>query len=73
MDIGMLLSFKKKWEEFTARHPKFAMFIQDVAGKGIEEGCVIDITITMPDGKLYQSNMRVTEEDLELIRGLMKK
>ena len=73
MDLGMLLSFKKKWEEFTARHPKFAAFITDVAGKGIDEGSVIDITITMSDGKVYQSNMRVSEEDLELILGLMRK
>ena len=70
MNPAMLLTLKKKWEEFGERHPKFAAFLHDVAGQGITEGSIIDITVTMPDGKKYQSNMKVTQEDLELIKGL---
>ena len=72
MNPAMLLTFKKKWEEFTERHPKFALFLHDVAGRGVDVGSVIDITITLPDGKVFQSNMKVTEEDVELIKGLAK-
>ena len=69
---AVLLGLKKKWEDFQGRHPRFAMFLVDVAGKGIETGSIIDITITMPDGKTYQSNMRVSEEDMELFRDIAK-
>ena len=72
MNPTMLLTLKKKWDEFTERHPKFAAFLHDVAGHGITEGSIIDIKVTLPDGKVYQSNMRVSEEDLELIRGLTR-
>ncbi|MBQ6638489.1 MAG: hypothetical protein IJH82_07515 [Lachnospiraceae bacterium] len=70
MNPAALLTLKKKWEEFQERHPKFAMFLINVAGQGMETGSVIDITITMPDGKIYQSNMRVSEEDIELFKSL---
>ncbi|MBQ1489183.1 MAG: hypothetical protein IIZ41_10565 [Lachnospiraceae bacterium] len=70
MNPATLLTLKKKWEEFQERHPKFAMFLINVAGQGMETGSVIDITITMPDGKIYQSNMRVSEEDIELFKSL---
>ena len=70
MNPAMLLSFKRKWEEFTERHPKFVQFLQEVIGRGVGEGCIIDITVTFPDGKSCQSNMKVTAEDVELIRSL---
>ena len=37
---------------------------------GVGEGSVIDITVTLPDGRTLQSNMRVTAEDVELIKDL---
>ncbi len=70
MNPAALLTLKKKWEEFQGRHPKFATFLVSVAGQWMENGSIIDITITMPDGKVYQSNMRVSEEDIELFKCL---
>lgn len=70
MNPAMLFTMKKKFEDFQQRHPKFAMFIQDVMKSGVGEGSVIDISITLPDGRTLQSNMRVTAEDVELIKDL---
>ena len=70
MNPAMLFTLKKKFEDFQSRHPKFAMFGQDLMRSGVGEGSVIDITVTLPDGRTLQSNMRVTAEDVELIKDL---
>jgi hypothetical protein len=38
--------------------------------QGVEEGSVIEITVTSPDGVPVTGNMRVQQSDLELIRQL---
>ena len=70
MNPTMLFGLKKKFEEFQERHPKFAMFAQDVMRSGVGEGSIIDISITLPDGQVLRSNMKVTAEDVELIKDL---
>ena len=70
MNPAMLFTMKKKFEDFQQRHPKFAMFIQDVMKSGVGEGSVIGISITLPDGQILRSNMKVTAEDVELIKDL---
>jgi len=65
-----LLTFKKKWDEFSSRHPKFVSFLGVLKNQGIAEGSVIDMKVTMPDGEVFQSNIKLTPEDIELIRGL---
>lgn len=65
-----LLQLKSAWESFTARHPKFASFLQVIAKGGFPEGTIIDITITTPDGKNLSSNMRVSSEDIALVQSL---
>ena len=54
MNPAMLFTLKKKFEDFQARHPKFAMFGQDLMRSGVGEGSVIDITVTLPDGRTLQ-------------------
>ncbi|MBO7374420.1 MAG: hypothetical protein J6Z07_02695 [Lachnospiraceae bacterium] len=71
MNPAMLLTLKKKWEEFSTRHPKFVSFIGALKGRGVQEGSIIDITVTMPDGQQFQSNLKLTAEDIEMIRSLM--
>ena len=65
-----LLTFKKKWEEFSLRHPRFVSFLGALKSQGIAEGSVIDMKVTMPNGEVFQSNIKLTKEDIELIRGL---
>ena len=65
-----LMEFKNKWGEFESRHPKFVQFIMTVAKNGVSEGSVIDVKITLPDGREIESNMKVTSEDVEFIKSL---
>ena len=66
-----LLKMKKQWEDFSARHPKFALFLMDVVKSKVGVDTIIDIKLTMPDGSVLQSNMKVCEEDMELIQSLI--
>jgi len=67
-----VLQFRKDWGAFEERHPKFTAFLGAMFKYGLSEGCVIDIKITLPDGKELESNLRVTEEDMEMLNNLGK-
>lgn len=56
--------------QFEKTHPKFAAFFQSVLTQGVEEGSVIEITVTKPDGTPTTANMRVQRSDIELVQGL---
>lgn len=61
---------KEAWETFTQNHPKFPLFMQAVMVNGIQEGAVIAISVTDPNGKVIDTNLRVTESDIELFEML---
>ncbi len=65
-----LLQFKKKWEEFAGRHPKFVLFIKALTQSSLQEGTVVDINITTPDGKTVGSNLRLTQEDIDMLKDI---
>lgn len=67
-----LLKFRKEWGEFEERHPKFVRFIMTIARNGILEGSIIEIKVTAPDGTVTESNMRVSAEDMEMVKGLQE-
>lgn len=63
-----LLQLKGLWNEFASRHPKFPMFLNAVSRQGVQEGTVIELKITSPDGRDYETNLKITKEDLELFQ-----
>ena len=65
-----ILKFSKDWKEFEERHPKFALFVKTVMMTGVNTGSVIDISITLPDGKKLESNMKITDEDVEFLKSI---
>lgn len=65
-----LLTMKKDWEAFSQRHPKFVQFFMTLMQNGVGVGSVIDVTVTLPDGKSYQSNMRLTQEDVDFVKNI---
>ena len=56
--------------KFKSNHPKFTAFLNAVFSGGMPEGTIIEITVTKPDQAPITSNMRVTQEDLELVEML---
>ena len=54
---------------FQGRHPRIFSFFQDAANStGIDS--IIEMKITTAEGKVLQTNMKVMQEDLELIAQL---
>lgn len=65
-----LLQMRPLLDSFKANHPKFLKFVSAVSGIGLKEGTVVEITVTSPEGKSYNSNLKLTSEDIELIQKL---
>ncbi len=64
-----LFKMQKAWGDFSSRHVQFTQFINYICSHPIEEGDVISCAIdkTNNGGKI-SSNLKVTKEDLELIK-----
>lgn len=63
-----LMKVKNAWDTFTRNHPKFPMFLTAAQNSGIQEGTIIEITITSPEGKTISTNVKITESDAALLR-----
>ncbi len=55
---------------FRSNHPKFVSFAEMFLRRGIEEGTVIEVTITTPGEEPVTSNLKVTQSDIELFQSL---
>lgn len=53
--------------KFTENHPKFTAFLNNMFLTGIPEETVIEITVTKPGQPPVTSNIKVKQEDLELM------
>ena len=74
MDFTGLLKSKGAWDTFTQNHPKFVPFMQAVGREAIEDGTIIEVKVTSPEGKEYNTNMKITQSDLDLFaqfKGMM--
>lgn len=66
-----LLQLKPAFRRFLAGHPKFPKFLDAAARRDfLDEGSLIEIRATNSQGQSIVTNLRLTESDLELIRGL---
>ena len=63
-----LLQLREQWKQFQERHPKFPAFLNAASRTCLEEGTVIDVTITSPDVRRIGSNLRLTAQDIQLLR-----
>ncbi len=65
---AMIFKIKSMWERFERNHPKFPRFLRVVGDECIQAGTIIEISVTKADGENITSNIRLTEDDMELIR-----
>ena len=64
------MKFTGAWNTFKRNHPKFPAFCQAVSRKGIREGSIIEIAFITPEGEKIETNLKVKDSDLELLRQL---
>lgn len=65
-----LLKFKEYWNTFACNHPRCVSFFDAVSKDKLEEGTIIDISITRPDGNVKCTNIKLKESDLEMFEAL---
>lgn len=66
MNFENIMKIRQAWTTFTGNHPKFPMFLKAVQREGIKEGTIVEVSITTPDGRRMDTNIKVTESDLQL-------
>lgn len=54
-------------KKFQTNHPKVGAFLTYEYQTGIPVGTVLELTVTKPGENPIATNMRVTEEDIELL------
>ena len=65
-----MFKMKKMLTDFENTHPKFVAFIRSVLSRPIEEGTIIEVTVTRPGEAPVTSNIVVKQSDLELFEQL---
>ena len=71
MNISELMKIKGAWDTFSGNHPQFVKFLNYMSQTKIDEGTVFSISVKRPDSdKEIQTNLKVTESDLELVETL---
>ncbi|MBQ1414691.1 MAG: hypothetical protein IJM13_09730 [Lachnospiraceae bacterium] len=69
MNPMKLLALKGRVDVFRNDHPNVIAFLNG-AQKYVEEGSVIEMRITMPDGRKAATNFVVNANDMQTIAGL---
>ena len=65
-----IVKIKQRFDTFSKDHPKVVPFFRVIGEKGLTEGTVLELKCTTPDGQDYVSNIRVNQNDIELMREL---
>lgn len=67
MNPGSVMKFMNAKAQFERNHPKLVAFIKSVFSRPLEEGTVIEITVTRPGEEAVTANLKVQQSDLELL------
>lgn len=65
---AMIFQMKSMWDRFERDHPKFPRFLRVVGTECMESGTIIEISVTRADGEHITSNIKLNEDDMEMIR-----
>ena len=66
-----ILQLQQRFQIFQQEHPKIIAFFKAIGKDSMQEGTVIDIKVTTPDGKEIASNMKITANDITTFKQAM--
>lgn len=72
MNPASIIKLMSAKAQFERSHPKFMAFVKKVFSEPVEEGTVVEITVTRPGREPLTANIKVQQSDLELIAQLME-
>ncbi len=70
MNPTSLMKLMAAKAQFSANHPKFEAFVKSVMSRPLEEGTVVECTVTRPGEGPVTANIKVQQSDLELLQEL---
>lgn len=70
MNPASILKLISAKAQFERSHPKFMAFVKTVFSKPIEEGTVLEVTVTRPGQEPLTANIKIQQSDLELLAEL---
>lgn len=70
MNPGSIMKLMNLKNKFADTHPKFVSFLNYCMSSGIQEGTVIEVTVTKPGENPVTANMKVQPSDIELVNEL---
>ena len=68
MNPMMFMQLQQRIQTFQQDHPKFVPFIMAIKDNALQEGTVLGVTVTTPDGRNIESNIKLTANDIETIK-----
>jgi len=70
MNPAAMMKIVSAKNQFEKTHPKFGAYIKAMFSRPIEEGTILEVSITRPGEEPVTSNIRVQQSDLELLSSL---
>ncbi len=70
MNAASILKLMSAKAQFERNHPKFMAFVKAVMSRPMEEGTVMEVTVTRPGEEPLTANIKVQQSDLELLAEL---
>lgn len=56
--------------QFEKNHPKFMAFLKTVFSRQVEEGTVMEVTVTRPGEEPVTANIKLQQSDIDLLTEL---
>lgn len=72
MNPRRMLELANLQQKFKKNHPKVFPFLKAASEKALQDGSIIEISVTTPEGKMMRTNLKVKPEDLEILEELKK-
>ena len=70
MNPSAILKLMSAKAAFTKNHPKFSAFCKAAFSRPIEPGTIIKISLQRPGEEPMMANIKVQQEDLDLLESL---
>ena len=71
-DPSLIMKLAGIRNTFQKNHPKVVSFVQKELLTELPEGTILELSVTRPGEEKVTTNMKLTAEDLELLRSLKK-
>ena len=66
--LGLIQKAKPLIDNFRSEHPKFTPFLNAVYQNALRKDGILEITATSPEGKAFTTNLKLTDNDMELLQ-----